>query len=102
RRERDRTILEFHKSLLLYDAHRITAPVDHLFVVEWFPAAWWLWQAEYRNVVALMGSHCSEEQAKLIVELTKTDGKVWLIPDGDEAGGQWALCLFEKVARSRF
>jgi len=101
-RERDGMTLEFRKSLLLYDAHRITEPVDHLFVVEGFPAAWWLWQAEYRNVVALMGSHCSEEQAKLIVELTKIDGKVWLIPDGDEPGVRCALSGLEQVAPYRF
>jgi len=101
-RERDGVKLEFRKSLLLYNAHRITAPVDHLFVVEGFPATWWLWQAEYRNTVALMGASCSEEQAKLIVDLVKPDGKVWLMPDGDDAAIRCAKSLLEQVAPYRF
>jgi DNA primase len=101
-REKDGVTLEFRKSHLLYNAHRINGPVDHLFVVEGFPAAWALWQAEYRTVTALMGAHCSEEQAKLIVELTKTDGKVWLIPDGDDAGYRCAKSVLEQVAPHRF
>jgi DNA primase len=101
-RKRDGKVLQFRKSLLLCNAYRITGPVDHLFVVEGFPAMWWLWQAEYRNTVALMGSHCSEEQAKLIVDLVKPDGKVWLMPDGNEAGIQCALSALEQIAPYRF
>jgi DNA primase len=101
-RERDGTILEFRKSLLLYNAHRITQPVDHLFIVEGFPATWWLWQAEYLNVVALMGSDCSDTQAKLIVDLVKPDGKVWIIPDGNEAGRRCATSVLEQVSPHRF
>jgi len=101
-REKDGVTLEFHKSLLLYNAHRITEAVDHLFVVEGFPATWWLWQAEYRNVVALMGSSCSKEQGELIVGLVKHDGKVWLMPDGNEAGVRCAMNLVEHVAPHRF
>src|SRR6202042_134062 len=94
-RERDGVTLEFRKSLLLYNAHRITKPVDHLFVVEGFPATWWLWQAEYRNTVALMGSSCSKKQAELIIDLLKPDGKVWLMPDGNAAGIQCALSVLK-------
>jgi DNA primase len=101
-REKDGVKLEFRKSLLLYNAHRITAPVDHLFVVEGFPATWWLWQAKFRNTVALMGASCSEEQAKLIVDLVKPDGKVWLMPDGDEAAIHCAKSALEQVAPYRF
>jgi len=101
-RERDGVKLEFRKSLLLYNAHRIKAPVDHLFVVEGFPATWWFWQAEYRNTVAVMGASCSEEQGKLIVDLVKPDGKVWVMPDGNEAGRQCALSILEEVSPHRF
>jgi DNA primase len=101
-REKDGVKLEFWKSLLLYNAHHVQGPVDHLFVVEGFPAMWWLWQAEYRNTVALMGSSCSEEQGKLIADLVKPDGKVWLIPDGNEAGRQCALSAFEQISPYRF
>jgi DNA primase len=101
-REKDGVKLEFRKSLLLYNAHRIRGPVDHLFVVEGFPAAWALWQAEFRNAVALMGSSCSVEQGELIVAMTKPDGRVWVIPDGDKAGEQCAKSMFEHVSPHRF
>jgi DNA primase len=101
-RERDGVKLEFRKSLLLYNAYQITGPVDHLFVVEGFPATWWLWQAKYINTVALMGSSCSEEQAKLIVDLVKPDGKVWVLPDGDEAAIRCAKSVLEQVSPYRF
>jgi DNA primase len=101
-RERDGKTLEFRKSLLLYNAHRIEGPVDHLFVVEGFPAMWWLWQADYRTTVALMGSSCSIEQAKLIVDLVKPDGKVWLMPDGNEAGVRCAESLTFRISPHRF
>jgi DNA primase len=101
-REKDDVKLEFRKSLLLYNAHRIQRPVDHLFVVEGFPATWWLSQAEYLNTVALMGSSCSEEQGMLIAELVKPDGKVWLMPDGNEAGGLCALSALKQIAPYRF
>jgi DNA primase len=101
-RERDGTMLEFRKSLLLYNTHRVNGPVDHLFIVEGFPSTWWLWQAQYRNVVALMGSSCSEEQAKLIVDLVKPDGKVWLMPDGNESGVRCAESLMFHVSPHRF
>ncbi len=90
---------EFHKSLILYNAHRMTGPVDELFVVEGFPACWWLWQAKCRNVVALMGSDCSDAQADIIVDLVKPDGIVWAMPDNDDAGIHCASSILEKVAR---
>jgi DNA primase len=93
---------EFRKSLLVYNAHQITEPVDHLFVVEGFPACWWLWQAEYRNAVALMGSDCSDAQAEIIVDLVKADGKVWAMSDGDPPGIQCAMSILAKVSPHRF
>jgi DNA primase len=101
-RERNGAKLEFRKSLLLYNAHQIKAPVDHLFLVEGFPATWWLSQAKYVNTVALMGASCSEEQAKLIIDLVKPDGKVWLMPDGDEAAMQCAKSVLGQVSPHRF
>jgi DNA primase len=96
-RLKDAVKIEFRKSLLLYNADRIKAPVDNLIVVEGFSATWWLWQAEYRNVVGLMGASCSVEQGKLILNLVKPSGCVWLMPDGDAAGLQCALSIFEQV-----
>jgi len=101
-REKNGTVHRFSKSLLLYNAHQIPASVDHLCVVEGFASTWWLWQAEYRHVVALMGSSCSDEQAKLIVDLVSPHGKVWIIPDGNTAGVQCAKSVLERVASERF
>lgn len=101
-REKDDKVLAFRKSLLLYNAHQITGPVDHLYVVEGFPATWWLWQADYRNVVGLMGSSCSDEQARLIVNLVSPGGKVWIMPDGNAAGIQCAKSVLERVSPERF
>jgi DNA primase len=101
-RERKETMLEFKKSLLLYHAHHIAGPVDNIFVVEGFPACWWLWQADYQNVVALMGADCSDAQAEIIVDLVKPDGKVWAMPDGNAAGIRCAKSILEKVSPHRF
>jgi DNA primase len=101
-RERDGVRFEFRKSLLLYNAHRIRNPVSDLAVVEGFPSTWWLHQCKHPNVVALMGSDCSDEQAKLIVKLVKPDGRVWLMPDGNEAGEHCARSLLERVSPDRF
>lgn len=101
-RERNGKLLQFRKSHLLYNAHRVTAPVDNLFVVQGFSATWWLWQNEYRNVVAVMGSECSTQQGALIAELVKPEGVVWLMPDGNPAGKHCAHSLFDNVAQRRF
>lgn len=77
---------EFKKSLLLYNAHRIEAPVDDLIVVEGFASVWWLTQHGYPDCVALMGSSMSEEQARLIESLLSQEGQVTLFLDGDSAG----------------
>lgn len=102
KRERKGVVHEFEKSLFLYNGHRITAPIDDLIVVEGFPSVWWLWQSGFRNIVALMGWSCSEEQAKLIVSLVKTSGRVWVFPDGDEAGERCATSVLTQVASHRF
>lgn len=100
-RERNGRRIEFRKSLLLFNAHRIQASVDRLIVVEGFATCWWLWQAGHRGTVALMGSACSSEQAGLIVRLTKSDGIVWLLPDGDDAGDRCAHSFLPLVATQR-
>jgi DNA primase len=101
-RERNGKLHEFHKSELLYNAHRIKKKVDSLIIVESFPSVWWLHQHGYTDVVALMGSDCSDEQAKLILERVEFDGRIWLMTDGDQAGERCARTLFDKLARYRF
>jgi DNA primase len=49
-----------------------------------------------------MGADCSETQAKLIVDLVKPNGKVWVIPDGNEAGRRCAKSVLEQISPHRF
>jgi DNA primase len=102
RRKRKEVIHEFRKSLLLYNAHRIVAPVDDLVVVEGFAGVWWLYQADIFNAVGTMGASCSEEQAKAIVSLVSEDGRVWILTDGDSAGERCALSILVRVGSHRF
>jgi DNA primase len=103
KRERNGTILEFAKSLFVYNGHAMSEkPLHDLVVVQGFPAAWWLWQHGYRDVVALMGSSCSVDQAKLIVSLVAKRGRVWFLTDADKAGQKCADNLFLEVGPHRF
>ena len=54
------------------------------------------------DVVATMGSDCSEKQAELIVSLVKPDGRVWIVPDGDKAGERHAQMLLSLISPHRF
>lgn len=107
-RKRDGKIFEFRKTLFLYNGFGIKAPVDDLIVVEGFTGAWWLHQNKLPHVVGLMGADCSERQAELIVSLVKPDGRVWLMPDGNqtgnrnEAGKRCAQSLLMQVSPHRF
>jgi len=101
-REREGVVHEFRKAELLYNAHRVQAPVADLLVVEGFFDALWLYEQGYENVVALMGTDVSEVQAAQIVALTADDGRLWLMPDADEAGERCAKAALEKLAPHRF
>ena len=101
-RERNGTKLEFRKSLFLYNGFSIKQPVRDLVVVEGFASVWWLTQCGFSDVVALMGSSCSEEQAFLIRSLVSPSGRVWLMPDAGEAGERCAESVLMQVAPHRF
>ena len=102
RRERESRIIEFKKSLLLYNHHRLKQPVNDLIVVEGFTSVWWLTQWGYSSVVALFGSDCSEEQARLIVQATAPDGRVWIFPDTDAAGEKGAIVMLSRISPYRW
>ena len=102
KREREGGVHEFHKTLLVYNGNRIPGPVEKLAVVEGFPSVWWITQMGFPNVVAVMGSSCSEEQAAIIAALVKPDGRVWVVPDGDEAGVRCAESVLKSVSPLRF
>lgn len=101
-RERDGKLYEFHKSVVVYNLSEISEKVSDIVVVEGFPSVWWLWQNEWPNTVAVMGSECSEAQAKLIVSKVDLDGRVWALTDGDEAGERCAMSIVQRVAQYRF
>lgn len=101
-RERHGARLEFRKSLFVYNGHRLQAPCEDLIVVQGFTSVWWLHQHGYENVVALMGSECSNEQANLIVSHVAPTGHIWILPDGDDEGVGFAHSLFATVAVRRF
>ena len=101
RRKRKEVNHEFRKSLLLYNAHRITAPVDDLVVVEGFTGVWWLHELGIANVVGTMGAACSNEQANMIVSLVSPSGHVWIFTDGDSAGVRCAETILAHVAPHR-
>ena len=100
-RERKGDILEFRKSLFLYNGHAIQSPVQDLIVVEGFASVWWLNQYGYPDTVALMGSSCSVEQAALIVQLVAPSGRVWVMPDVGEGGDLCAESVVSKIVQHR-
>lgn len=101
KREHKGSVYEFHKSKLLYNSHRLTSPVLDLALVEGFTSAWWLTQMGIPHVAGLMGWAMSEEQAQIVCEIVPPDGRVWMIPDGDDAGRRCAASVMEHIAPVR-
>lgn len=101
-RERDGVLLEFKKTLFLYNGFRFASPVESMVVVEGLPSVWWLHQNGFPRVVGTMGAECSEEQAALIVSSVRPDGRILLIPDGDKAGEKFAESLLRQISPHRF
>lgn len=88
----------FRKSLELFNFHRAKefAQVQGLILVEGFFDCLRVWQAGFKNVVALLGSSMSEEQERLVVKAVGHSGRVALMFDEDAAG--WA-CRDEVLDR---
>jgi len=101
-RKRAGKIIEFKKTLFLYNGYRIHGPVDDLVVTEGFAAIWWLHQHGRPHSVAAMGSDFSERQSELVVSLVKPAGRVWILPDGDDAGRRFAQSVLGQVSPHRF
>lgn len=102
RRDSEGEIIEFKKSLFLYNGWRFKEHLNDLIVVEGFAGVWWLTQCGFPEAVALMGAHCSPEQLHLIFELTKPEGRVWVMTDGDRAGRNCATALAHSLGDRRF
>jgi DNA primase len=101
-RTRDGKRFEFRKSLFLYNGFRLQKHLDDVIVVEGFFSVWWLHQCGFRQVVATTGADCSKKQAELIVSFLRPGGRVWIIPDGDQAGERVAQSLFAQISPFHF
>jgi DNA primase len=101
KRERDGEILEFHKSLFLYNGSRFKEPLSDLIIVEGFASVWWLTQSGYPESVAIMGSSFSDEQLALILELSEPTGRIWIFADGDSAGLRFGTELGTAITSHR-
>ena len=101
-RKKNGTVFAFRKTHFLYNGNRIKPHVDDLIVVEGFTSVWWLTQHGFPNIVATMGSDCSENQAGLLVALVKPSGRVWIMSDGDKAGDRHAQTIMPLIAPHRF
>ena len=79
---------KFQKHICLYNFHRAKdmAEEQGLIMVEGFFDVFKLWQAGFKNVVALMGTALSDEQEELVIEALAPNGKLTLMLDPDEPG----------------
>jgi DNA primase len=78
--------LGFKKHLEVFNLNRVEDNASELIVVEGFFYCMKLWQAGYRNTVAVMGADISPKQGELIISALGKDGRVITMFDGDEAG----------------
>ncbi len=89
-REKDGVNYRFKKSELLYNGHRALAlGRKGIIIVESYTAVWWLHQAGFPNVVAVMGASMSDAQATLILTRFAPSFAV-VLADGDAAGARMA------------
>jgi DNA primase len=101
-RDHDGKRYDFDKSLFLYNGCAIGSDAEEITVVSNFPSVWWLWQHGYTNTIALMGSGCSPEQARLIVGLVPRSGRVKIFTDGTKVGRYCGDEVLGLVAPYRF
>ncbi|MBA7494284.1 DNA primase [subsurface metagenome] len=90
---------KFQKHLCLYNFHRARdlAGEKGLVLVEGFFDAMKVWQAGFKNVVALMGTVLSDEQTQLLFEALAPDGKLALMLDPDESGQKATREIVERL-----
>ncbi len=89
----------FQKHLVLYNFHRAKELAEEhgLVLVEGFFDTMKLWQAGFRNVVALMGTSLSDEQAELLMEALTPGRKLALMLDPDEPGQKATREIVERL-----
>jgi len=92
----------FDRSQILYHAHCIEQDATDLVVVQSPESAWWVWQAGFPYVVAIMAEAPSPAQSALIVQMVRRTGRVWTLTDGNKAGDRCAHDILEDVGTKRF
>jgi DNA primase len=76
---------DFLKSLEVYNLHQ-QKDKKLIVLVESFLSVFWLYQHGIENVVALMGSSLSDQQADLLIKYLAPPGRIILMFDADEDG----------------
>ena len=89
----------FHKSVELYNLHRVPKESKHVVVVEGFFDCMKVWASGCQSVCALMGSALSEAQEELIG--SRFD-QVVLMLDGDGAGRTAAVEIAGRLVKRMF
>lgn len=102
RRERDGTVFEFDRSLLLYNANRLEKPCSDLIIVQNFLLVWRLHQCGLRNVVAIIASRCSERQHDLVMSLTSSTSHIWIASEANDEGKTLASSIINGLSSQRF
>ena len=100
-RERHGVLLKFERSLVLYNANRVSTSRDELIVVTGFDSVWWLHQCGISNVVGIF-EQASDQQIEFIVSLVKANGRIWIMPNGDKEGASLARVMASQLSASRF
>lgn len=88
----------FHKTLELFNLHRVSDQVSTVLVVEGFFDALKLYQAGYQNVVGLMGCTMSKYQED---ELARFQNVILML-DGDKAGREGAQAILQRLSHRTF
>jgi len=90
----------FQKHLVLFNLHRAIKEISGpLIVVEGFFDCFRIWQAVFKNTIALMGSVLSKEQEELLTAQAKM---IILVLDRDDAGRKATEEILFRLARRIF
>ncbi len=89
----------FPKSAVIFNLHRVEQCYSSVIIVEGFFDCMIVWQAEFTNVVGLMGSFLSDRQQKLLLDRFRT-----AIPmlDADSAGKAATARILQSLAPHMF
>lgn len=85
-REREGTKLVFDAQQILYNAHRIEAPCEELWVVDSLPSVWRLWERGIASVATNDGS-LVDAQVEIVAALIAPGGRVLRVCEAGKGKG---------------